>query len=64
MLTPIDNAYHSLLNFLGTALAALYQVVPNYGIAIILLTIATRLVLLPLTIKQTRSMQEMQRVQP
>src|SRR5579872_2095827 len=64
MFTPIDNAFHSLLNFLGSALAAFYQLAPNYGVAIILLTIATRVVLLPLTIKQTRSMQEMQRIQP
>lgn len=45
-------------------MAAFYQVAPNYGVAIVLLTIATRLVLLPVTIKQTRSMQEMQRIQP
>lgn len=64
MLTPFDNAFHALLNFLGSALAAFYQVAPNYGVAIVLLTIATRLVLLPVTIKQTRSMQEMQRIQP
>ena len=36
----------------------------NWGMAIILLTIAIRLVLLPLTWKQTKSMVEMQRVQP
>src|SRR5207245_6912318 len=40
------------------------DLIPSYGLAIILLTVAVRLVLLPLTIKQTRSMQEMQRLQP
>jgi YidC/Oxa1 family membrane protein insertase len=64
MFTPMFTAFHGLLHFLGTALASFYDLVPNYGIAIILLTIATRVVLLPLTIKQTRSMQEMQRIQP
>jgi YidC/Oxa1 family membrane protein insertase len=39
-------------------------VVRNYGVAIILLTIAVRLILLPLSIKQIRSMREMQRIQP
>lgn len=38
--------------------------VRDYGVAIILLTVTVRIVMLPLTIKQTRSMQEMQRVQP
>jgi YidC/Oxa1 family membrane protein insertase len=57
-------AFEALLNFLGSALAYFYQVIPNYGVAIVLLTVAVRVVLLPLTIKQTRSMQEMQRLQP
>lgn len=46
------------------ALAGLYAVVPSYGLAIILLTVVVRVLLLPLTIKQTRSMREMQRIQP
>jgi len=48
----------------SATLAALYAVVPNYGVAIILLTLLVRVVLLPLTIKQTRSMREMQMIQP
>ena len=46
------------------ALAGFYALVPSYGLAIILLTLATRVILLPLSIKQTRSMREMQRIQP
>jgi YidC/Oxa1 family membrane protein insertase len=46
------------------ALAFFYAVARNYGVAIILLTIAVRLVLLPLSLKQLRSMREMQRIQP
>ncbi len=48
----------------STALAAFYAVIPSYGLAIILLTLATRLLLLPLSIKQTKSMREMQAIQP
>lgn len=48
----------------AAALAGLYAVVPVYGLTIILLTVIVRLLLLPLTIKQTRSMREMQLVQP
>src|SRR3990170_4229847 len=46
------------------ALAAFYALIPSFGLAIILLTVAVRLVLLPLSIKQTRSMREMQKIQP
>src|SRR5680860_183496 len=46
------------------ALAGFYALVPSYGLAIILLTLLTRVILLPLSIKQTRSMREMQRIQP
>src|SRR5882757_6962015 len=49
---------------MGTVLSWLYAIVPNYGIAIIMLTILVRLVLYPLTAKQARSMIAMQRVQP
>ncbi|MEA2498508.1 MAG: YidC/Oxa1 family rane protein insertase [Actinomycetota bacterium] len=48
----------------GGILSGIYAVVKSYGLAIILLTILTRIVLLPLSIKQTRSMREMQRIQP
>jgi YidC/Oxa1 family membrane protein insertase len=50
--------------YFSGALAALYGVVHNYGLAIILLTVLVRLILLPLSIKQVRSMREMQRIQP
>ena len=48
----------------AAALAGFYAIVRNYGLAIILLTIAVRILLLPLSIKQTRSMREMQKIQP
>lgn len=40
------------------------NLVGDYGMAIILLTITVRILMLPLTIKQTKSMQEMKRIQP
>jgi YidC/Oxa1 family membrane protein insertase len=41
-----------------------YRVAPNYGVAIILLTVLVRLVTLPMSIKGQRSMMRMQRLQP
>lgn len=37
---------------------------PSYGVAIIILTIAIKLVLAPLTVKQVKSMKGMQKLQP
>jgi YidC/Oxa1 family membrane protein insertase len=46
------------------ALRYLQGAVGDWGMAIILLTVAIRVLLLPLTWKQTKSMVEMQRIQP
>jgi len=56
--------WDGLLKALGSALGFFYDVIPSYGVSIILLTITARVLLLPLTIKQTRSMHEMQKIQP
>lgn len=56
--TDIVQGLASLLNYVYLHAGQ------DYGIAIILLTLGVRVLMLPLTIKQTRSMQEMQRVQP
>ena len=56
--------WQALLDGLGWVVAEIYELIPNYGLTIILLTIVIRLVLLPLGIKQVRSMQHMQIVQP
>ncbi|MEN8243316.1 MAG: membrane protein insertase YidC [Thermodesulfobacteriota bacterium] len=42
----------------------IYSVIPNYGIAIILLTIVTKIVLWPLGNKSYKSMSEMKKIQP
>ncbi len=49
---------------LGSILALVYQVFPNVGLAIIVLTVVVNLALFPLTLKQTRSMKAMQEIQP
>jgi YidC/Oxa1 family membrane protein insertase len=49
---------------MASLLAFFYQLVPNYGVAIVLLTVAVMLLLTPFTVKSTRSMLAMQRLQP
>src|SRR5437763_15060845 len=49
---------------LSSLMAFFYGLVPNYGIAIILLTIVVMIILTPFTVKSTRSMLAMQRLQP
>jgi YidC/Oxa1 family membrane protein insertase len=58
------SIFNPIFDAMGSVLSWLYAIVPNYGIAIILLTILVRVVLYPLTAKQARSMIAMQRVQP
>lgn len=48
----------------ATVLAFFYDLIPNYGVAIGLLTLAVMIVLTPLTLKGTRSMMMMQQLQP
>jgi YidC/Oxa1 family membrane protein insertase len=57
-------AWQQLLNGVGWLVAHIYDLIPNYGVTIIALTVLIRLVLLPLGIKQIRSMQHMQAIQP
>jgi YidC/Oxa1 family membrane protein insertase len=56
--------FQSLLDGIGWLLAWLYDLTGNFGVAIIILTIVFRVVLLPLGIKQIKSMQSMQALQP
>jgi YidC/Oxa1 family membrane protein insertase len=60
----VSTLWNNLVDGMGAILAFLYSVVPNYGVAIIGLTVLVRLALFPLTAKQARSMQKMQQVQP
>jgi len=60
----VAEVWGSILNFIGAVLNGIYEVIPSYGLAIILLTVLVRVVLIPLTVKQIRSMSAMQKVQP
>ncbi len=60
----MQGVWDSIREGLGSVLAFFYSVIPNSGVAIILLTVAVRLALFPLTAKQAKSMIAMQRVQP
>ena len=55
LMTVVLNALYSLTELLG---------VPNYGLAIIILTILIKILVYPLTKKQLQSMKAMQRIQP
>lgn len=50
--------------FLGTIMRLIYNLVNNFGVAIILFTILVRACLVPLVIKQQKSMAHMQKIQP
>lgn len=56
----LDPIYHAM----GAVLAFFYSVVSSYGLAIALLTVTVRIFLIPLTTKQVKSQQAMQRIQP
>jgi len=60
----IGEIFHPLFELFGLILAGLYAVWPNYGFAIAGLTILIMLALTPVTVKSTKSMLAMQRLQP
>jgi YidC/Oxa1 family membrane protein insertase len=57
VLNPLYQAIASLLSYC-------YELIPNYAIAIAMLTLIVMIVLSPLTLKSTRSMLAMQKMQP
>lgn len=57
MLNPIERP-------IAAVLALFYSWIPNYGVAIILLSLVWMILMAPLTVKQTRSMLAMQKLQP
>jgi YidC/Oxa1 family membrane protein insertase len=60
----IGRIFQPLFDLIGWALALIYGLIPNYAIAIGLLTVVIMLLLTPLTVKSTKSMIAMQRLQP
>ena len=66
---PVPQRWGGLpMNWLGVPILLLmnwvYRYVGNYGVAIILLTVLTRVLFYPLTVKSMRSMKAMQALQP
>ncbi|MEY2474590.1 MAG: YidC/Oxa1 family rane protein insertase [Actinomycetota bacterium] len=53
-----------MFSLLAGVLAFFYDLIPNYAVAIILLTLSVMGVLTPITLKGTRSMLAMQKLQP
>jgi YidC/Oxa1 family membrane protein insertase len=60
----IGEIFHPIFELFGLILAGLYAIWPNYGFAITGLTIIIMLALTPVTVKSTKSMIAMQRLQP
>jgi YidC/Oxa1 family membrane protein insertase len=60
----ITTAIAPVARIFGWLLAAFYSFTGSYGLAIILLTLVTMVVVFPLTRKGTRSMMQMQLLQP
>lgn len=64
MFAAFGGVWHQFQVLIFQLLLYCYGLTHDWGMAIILLTVGIRLALLPLTWKQTKSMVEMQRVQP
>ena len=64
LFSDIGKIFHPIFEFFGLILAGIYSVTHNYGLSIIGLTILIMLALTPVTIKSTKSMIAMQRLQP
>jgi YidC/Oxa1 family membrane protein insertase len=60
----IGEIFHPIFELFGLILAGLYSVWPNYGFAIAGLTVLIMIALTPITVKSTKSMIAMQRLQP
>jgi YidC/Oxa1 family membrane protein insertase len=60
----IGSIFQPIFKLFGWLLAFFYGLVPNYAVAIILLTIVIMGALTPFTVKSTRSMAAMQKLQP
>lgn len=55
--------FEFLANFFGYLLSFLYDIVNNYGLAIILFTVIIKILLLPLSIKQQKTMKKSAKMQ-
>ncbi|MCB1029128.1 MAG: YidC/Oxa1 family membrane protein insertase, partial [Microthrixaceae bacterium] len=60
LLGPFDP----LFEFFGSIVAAIYSVIPSFGVSIMAFTVLVMVIVTPLTVKSTKSMLQMQRLQP
>src|SRR5580658_6607273 len=60
----VGEIFQPVLRVVADALALIYGLIPNYAIAIAVLTVIIMTLLTPLTVKSTKSMIAMQRMQP
>ena len=62
----IEDAFSPLISLFESVLVFIHELAPaaSWGLAIVLLTVLVRAVLVPLTFRQLKSMQEMQRLAP
>jgi YidC/Oxa1 family membrane protein insertase len=60
----VGGVFQPLFHLIGWILAELYSFIPNYAVAIALLTLIIMGILTPFTVKSTRSMKAMQKLQP
>jgi YidC/Oxa1 family membrane protein insertase len=60
----VGTIFQPIYDLLGRIMAFFYGIVPNYAVAIALLTVVIMAVLTPFTIKSTKSMAAMQKLQP
>ena len=61
---PREEGRSECSTLIATVLAWFYSLIPNYAVAIALLTLTVMVLLTPLTLKGTKSMLQMQRLQP
>lgn len=64
VVTVVASVLDPIYTALGNVLAFFYSIFPSFAFAIAMLTITVRMALIPLTAKQVKSQQAMQRVQP
>jgi YidC/Oxa1 family membrane protein insertase len=62
--SSIAKLFHPIVYSVAWMLAFIYGKVPNYAVAIAILTVIIMALLTPLTVKSTRSMVAMQKLQP
>ena len=64
LFSSIAKIFHPIVYAVAWLLAFIFGIIPNYAIAIAILTVLIMAILTPLTVKSTRSMIAMQRIQP